>query len=545
MDKIIIPPNQSNSSETGITNKALRALIADDSENDVLFLLRALRKAGYEPVYERVSTAPAMKAALQRQTWDIVISDYEMPNFGGFEALQLLKESGHDLPFILVSAVVSEETAVAAMKAGAHDYIMKRNLVRLAPAIERELREAQTRGARKAAEEALRQSEEQLRQVQKIEAIGRLAAGVAHDFNNILTVITGHSELLLRQLDADDPRRKNAEQIEKAAYRAAALTRQLLTFSRKQVIEPRVLKLNAIILNIEKMLRRLIGEDIEFCTVLDSAAGHIKADPGQIEQVIMNLAVNARDAMPNGGKLTVTTANTTLDKNQLKHFPDLCAGDYVMLTIADTGTGMSEEVKAHLFEPFFTTKPPGKGTGLGLATCFGIVKQSTGHINVHSELGRGTTFKIYFPQVQSALESPRVRIMPTEATGGNETVLLVEDEPVVRELAVATLREKGYTVVEAVNGEEGLRMARQHDGKIDLVLTDVVMPVMGGKEMADALRTSHPDTKILFTSGYTEDAMGHHGVLRPGILFLQKPYMTATLARKVREVLDEGLLQSR
>jgi CheY-like chemotaxis protein len=311
------------------------------------------------------------------------------------------------------------------------------------------------------------------------------------------------------------------------------------------VIEPRVLKLNAIILNIEKMLRRLIGEDIEFCTVLDSGAGHIKADPGQIEQVIMNLAVNARDAMPNGGKLTVTTANTTLDKNQLNNFPDLCAGDYVMLTIADTGTGMSEEVKAHLFEPFFTTKPPGKGTGLGLATCFGIVKQNTGHINVHSELGRGTTFKIYFPQVQSALESPRVRIMPTEATGGNETVLLVEDEPVVRELAVATLREKGYTVVEAVNGEEGLRMARQHDGKIDLVLTDVVMPVMGGKEMADALRTSHPDTKVLFTSGYTEDAMGHHGVLRPGILFLQKPYMTATLARKVREVLDEGLLQSR
>ena len=545
MDKIIIPPNQSNSSETGITNKALRALIADDSENDVLFLLRALRKAGYEPVYERVSTAPAMKAALQRQTWDIVISDYEMPNFGGFEALQLLKESGHDLPFILVSAVVSEETAVAAMKAGAHDYIMKRNLVRLAPAIERELREAQTRGARKAAEEALRQSEEQLRQAQKIEAVGRLASGVAHDFNNILTVITGHSELLLRQLDADDPRRKNAEQIEKAAYRAAALTRQLLTFSRKQVIEPRVLKLNAIILNIEKMLRRLIGEDIEFCTVLDSAAGHIKADPGQIEQVIMNLAVNARDAMPNGGKLTVTTANTTLDKNQLNNFPDLCAGDYVMLTIADTGTGMSEEVKAHLFEPFFTTKPPGKGTGLGLATCFGIVKQNAGHINVHSELGRGTTFKIYFPQVQSALESPRVHIMPTEATGGNETVLLVEDEPVVRELAVATLREKGYTVVEAVNGEEGLRMARQHDGKIDLVLTDVVMPVMGGKEMADALRTSHPDTKVLFTSGYTEDAMGHHGVLRPGILFLQKPYMTATLARKVREVLDEGLLQSR
>jgi signal transduction histidine kinase len=545
MDKITISPNQSNSSETGVTNKALRALIADDSENDVLLLLRVLRKAGYEPVYERVWTAPAMKAALQRQAWDIVISDYEMPNFGGFEALQLLKESGHDLPFILVSAVISEETAVAAMKAGAHDYIMKRNLARLAPAIERELREAQTRVARKAAETALRQSEEQLRQVQKIEAVGRLAAGVAHDFNNILTAIMGHSELLLRQLDAGDPRRKNAEQIEKVAHLAAGLTRQLLIFSRKQVIEPRVLDLNAVILDIKKMLRRLIGENIEFCTLLDPAAGHIKADPGQIEQVIMNLAVNARDAMPKGGKLTVTTANTTRDKNHLKNFPDMGAGDYVMLAIADTGTGMSEEVKAHLFEPFFTTKPSGKGTGLGLATCFGIVKQNTGHINVHSELGSGTTFKIYFPQVQSAIEPLRVRNQPTGVAGGNETVLLVEDEPVVRELAVATLREKGYTVVEAVNGEEGLRLARQHDGKIDLVLTDVVMPVMGGKEMADALRTSHPDTKVLFTSGYTEDALGHHGVLRPGILFLPKPYLTATLARKVREVLDEGLIQSR
>jgi len=545
MDKIIIPPDQNSSSETGVTNRALRALIADDSENDVLLLLRVLRKAGYEPVYERVCTAPAMQAALQRQAWDIVISDYEMPNFGGFEALQLLKASGHDLPFILVSAVVSEEMAVAGMKAGAHDYIMKRNLARLVPAIERELREAQTRAAHKAAEAALRQSEEQLRQAQKLEAVGRLAAGVAHDFNNILTVISGHGELLSGQLDADDPRRKNAEQIEKAAQRAAGLTRQLLIFSRKQVIEPRVLKLNDVILDIEKMLRRLIGEDIEFCTRLDPAAGHIKADPGQIEQVIMNLAVNARDAMPIGGKLSVTTANTTLDKNHLKNFPDMGAGDYVMLAIADTGTGMSDEVKAHLFEPFFTTKPSGQGTGLGLATCFGIVKQNAAHINVQSELGSGTTFKIYFPQVQSALEPSCVRITPTEVAGGNETVLLVEDEPVVRELAVATLREKGYTVVEAVNGEEGLRLARQHDGKIDLVLTDVVMPVMGGKEMADALRTSHPDAKVLFTSGYTEDALGHHGVLRPGILFLPKPYLTTTLARKVREVLDEVLIQSR
>lgn len=542
MDTTIIPPNQSDSPETGVTNKALRVLIADDSENDVVLLLHALRKAGYEPVYERVCSAPAMKSALQRQVWDMVISDYEMPNFGGFEALRLLKESGHDLPFILVSAVVSEETAVAAMKAGAHDFIMKRKLARLAPAIDRELREAQTRVARRTAEAALRHSEAQLRQAQKIEAVGRLAAGVAHDFNNILTTITGHSELLLRQLGAEDPRRKNAEQIEKAAYMAAALTRQLLTFSRKQVIEPRVLSLNAIVLNVEKMLRRLIGEDIEFCTLLDPASGHIKADPGQIEQVVMNLAVNARDAMPAGGKLTVMTANITMENDCLNEFHDLCAGDYVMIAISDTGTGMSAEVKAHLFEPFFTTKPPGKGTGLGLATCFGIVKQNNGHISVQSELDKGTTFKICFPRVSSALEPSRVRIPPAEVAGGGETLLFVEDERMVRELAAATLRMKGYTVVEAENGEEGLRMARQHHGKIDLVLTDVVMPVMGGKEMADALRACHPDLKIIFSSGYAEDALGHHDVLQRGTAFLQKPYMTATLTRKVREVLDDGLM---
>jgi signal transduction histidine kinase len=542
MDTIITSSNSNDSSRPDAAGKVLRTLIADDSENDVVLLLHALRKAGYEPVYERVCTAPAMQTALQKQVWDIVISDYEMPGFGGFEALQLVKDSGHDLPFILVSAVVSEETAVSAMKAGAHDFIMKRRLARLAPAIDRELREAETRVARKAAEEALRQSEEQLRQAQKIEAVGRLAAGVAHDFNNILTTITGHSELLLRQLEANDPRRKNAEQIEKAAYMAAELTRQLLTFSRKQAVEPRVLSLGSVVQNVEKMLRRLIGEDIEFRTLLDQDAGHIKADPGQIEQVIMNLAVNARDAMPDGGKLTVRIANTTLGKNRPRQCHGLNAGDYVLITITDTGTGMSNEVKAHLFEPFFTTKPPGKGTGLGLATCFGIVKQNKGHISVHSELGKGTTFEIYFPQVQEALESSRVRTPPTEVTSGSETVLFVEDEPMVRELAVTALRMNGYTVFEAANGEEGLRLARQHDGRIDLVLTDVVMPVMGGKEMADALRVSHPDLKIIFSSGYGEDALGHHQVLRPGMAFLQKPYLTSTLARKVREVLDEGQL---
>ena len=398
MDTITIPNNDSTSSETGVPKKVLRVLIADDSENDAFFLLRELRKAGYEPVHERVSAAPAMKAALERQTWDIVISDYEMPHFGGFEALRLLKESGHDLPFILVSAVVSEETAVAAMKAGAHDYIMKRKLARLAPAIERELREAQTRLARKTAEDALRKKEEQMRQTQKMEAVGLLAASVAHDFNNILSAIAGHNALLLRGLTAGDACRKNAEQIDKCAQMAATLVRQLLTYSRKQVIAPRVLELNAVIHNIEPILRRFITRSIEFCSALNPEAGHISADPGQIEQVLVNLVVNARDAMLNGGKLTITTANIGPDETEVTDFPNLGARRYVMLAIADTGTGMTEEVKARLFEPFFTTKPADKGTGLGLATCSDIVKQSNAYMKVHSELGNGTTFKIYFPQ---------------------------------------------------------------------------------------------------------------------------------------------------
>src|SRR5437763_6562859 len=518
MDEIMMPPHQSDFSEAELPSKPLRVLFADDSENDVLMLLRVLRKAGYEPVYERVSSATPMREALLRQAWDVVISDYEMPGFGGFEALQILKESGHDLPFILVSAVVNEETAVAAMKAGAHDYIMKRRLARLVPAIARELREAQSRVARKAAEAALRQSEEQLRQAQKLEAFGRLAAGVAHDFNNILTIITCHSELILRQMPANDTRRKHVEQVEKAAHMAAGLTRQLLTFSRKQVIEPRVLKLNDVITDVEKMLRRLIGEDIEFHTKLDPAAGHIKADAGQIEQVIMNLAVNARDAMPDCGKLTIITANTVLDENYLRSFPELRAGDYVMLAIADTGVGMSDEVKAHLFETLFTTKSPGKGTGVGLATCFGIVQQNGGHITVCSEVGKGTTFRIYFPLVQLEVEPARAHITSTDVAGGSETVLLVEDAPAVRELAALTLREKGYTVFEALNGEDGLRTARQQNGRIDLVLTDVVMPVMGGQEMADALQKSYPETRVLFTSGYTEDAISQRGILRPGVV---------------------------
>jgi signal transduction histidine kinase len=537
-------PSPDDPLEVKGASKLLRVLIADDSENDAILLLRTLRKGGYEPTFERVWSGPAMAEALRRQTWDLVISDYEMPGFGGLAALQVLKESGLDLPFILVSAVVSEETAVAAMKAGAHDYMMKRRLARLVPAIERELQEFQSRVARRAAEAALKHSEAQLRQTQKIEAVGRLAASVAHDFNNILTAISGHSELLLRQLPADDPRRRNAEQIEKCSYMATALTRQLLTFSRKQEIEPRVLQVNSVVVNIQKMLRRLIGADVEFRTALAPTLGHIKADPGQLEQVIMNLAVNARDAMPDGGHFTIATADVSLTQDDLNSFPDLRAGDYVELSVVDTGTGMTDEVKERLFEPFFTTKPSGKGTGLGLSTCFGIVKQNAGCIRVESQLGKGTTFKIYFPQVTAPLDPSRTDRIVSDVVGGTETLLLAEDEPMVRELAATVLREKGYTILEATNGKDGLRLIKQHQGRVDLVVTDLVMPAMGGKELADAVGSLDPNIKFLFTSGYNRDAIDLRGPGRTRHSFLQKPFLTSTLARKVREVLDANLTET-
>lgn len=321
MEPTTILSGLNNLAVTPAAPKVLRALIADDSENDVVILLRGLRNAGFTVDHERVWTAPAMKASLARQEWDIVISDYEMPGFGGFEALRVLQQSGHDLPFILVSAVVSDETAVLAMKAGAHDYIMKRKLARLVPAIERELREAQTRMARKAAELALQQKEEQLRQTQKMEAIGLLAASVAHDFNNILTAISGHSELLLGNLASADPRRLNAEQIAKCAQMATTLTKQLLAFSRKQVVAATLVDLNATILGIETILRRFTGRTIDFHLALEPALGTIKADAGQLEQILVNLVVNARDAMPDGGKLVITTANTHLDGDRLRDFP--------------------------------------------------------------------------------------------------------------------------------------------------------------------------------------------------------------------------------
>jgi PAS domain S-box-containing protein len=383
-----------------------------------------------------------------------------------------------------------------------------------------------------------RELEDQLRQSQKLEAIGQLAGGVAHDFNNMLTIIIGYSDLLLRGLGQNEPMRLKVEEIKKAGERASSLTRQLLAFSRKQVLQPKVLQLNSVVTGVDKMLRRLIGEDIELLTVLATELGSIEADPGQIEQVIMNLVVNARDAMPQGGKLTIETKNVYLDESYAKNHIAVTPGAYVMLAVSDTGTGMDEKTKAHIFEPFFTTKEIGKGTGLGLSTVYGIVKQSGGDIWVYSEMGEGTTFKIYLPQVDGVVESDEARHVPAGLLRGHETVLLAEDEEQVRQTTRTILEMDGYRVLEASGGSEALAIFKQHEGRIDLAITDVIMPQMSGQELAQSLKALCPDIKVLYVSGYTDDAIVRHGLLDEEIAFIQKPFTPEALSRKVREVLD-------
>jgi two-component system, cell cycle sensor histidine kinase and response regulator CckA len=380
--------------------------------------------------------------------------------------------------------------------------------------------------------------EQQLHQSQKMEAVGRLAGGIAHDFNNILTAILGYSELL--QLRAtDDDTRQRADDIRKSTERAAALCRQLLTFSRSQILEPKTLDLNAVVLDMEKMLLRLISEDINLVASPGHSLPPIKADLGQIEQVILNLAVNARDAMRNGGTLTIETTTVHIDEKTVARNPELASGDYAMLAVSDTGCGIPSDVMARLFEPFFTTKPAGKGTGLGLATCYGIVKQAGGHITVYSEENRGTTFRVYLPAVREQCEAVESAKGNTSPTTGHETILLAEDEPAVRELSAMSLRELGYEVIEAADGSEAMRLAKTRGCRqIDLLVTDVVMPEMGGKELAYWLRTVSPKTRVLFTSGYTDRSIIRTGALNPGTRFLQKPYPLSALASEVRGTLD-------
>jgi hypothetical protein len=643
--------------------KPLKVLLVDDSEEDALLVVGQLESCGWDVVWERVQTREAMAEALDRASFDLIVSDYHMPRFRAPQAVAVWKERGLDTPFVVVTGTIGEEHAVEVLKAGAHDFFLKDRLSRLCSAVERELREAEKRRSlersEREREEALerlgrserlfhdlfesapdatmivdgegvvraasrqseklfgytpreltgqsvemlfppaarsgyrdlrdkflaapapgfmgagtqhlfalrkdgstlpveislsplttesdtlvaavrdltarRQLEDQLRQVQKMEAVGRLAGGVAHDFNNILGVILGHSQILLGGMGPNDPRRGRVEQIISASERAAGLTRQLLAFSRRQVFETRVLDLNESIEAVIKMLGRLIGEDVVLTFQRGSPLSHVRADPTQIEQVLMNLAVNGRDAMPAGGRLVIETSNAEMNDDYVRVHPGSAAGRYVCMSVTDTGHGMTKEVQAHIFEPFFTTKELGKGTGLGLATVYGIVKQSGGFIYVYSEPGIGTTFKIYLPAVEGQVEKPPPA---TPSRGGTETVLLVEDEQGLRELVGEILEENGYRVLSAENPAKAIEAAEGYHGAIHLLLTDVVMPQMNGPDLARRVKALRPDVRVLYMSGYTEDAIAHRGVLEEGASLISKPFTQESLTRKLRELLD-------
>ena len=525
------------------SRSGIRILHLEDDPNDAELIQAALEADGLPVEVETVATKEDFVAALERGNFDLILSDYALPGFDGISALGIARETKPDVPFIIASGQLGEEAAVESVKSGATDYVLKQRLSRLGPSVKRALAEADERDKRKQAEEALRQSEAQLRHAQKMEAVGRLAAGVAHDFNNLLTAIIGYTQLMQRRFPADHPAARDAEEVLGAAERAASLTRQLLIFSRQQVLEPRVLDLNSIVTDMDRMLRRLIGADIDLLTAPARDLGRIKADPGQIEQVLVNLVVNARDAMPSGGKLTIETGNVELDEHYVRDHPLARPGQYVILTAADSGCGMDPETQARIFEPFFTTKGVGKGTGLGLSTVHGIVQQSGGHIEVYSEVGMGSVFKVYLPCVGEAVDQAVSREggLPTR---GTETLLLVEDEARVRNVVAETLRLNGYTVLEACEPGEAISRAHEHAGRLDLLLADVMLPGMNGPELAGRITRLHPEAKVLFMSGYTDNAIIHQGLLGSEAAFLQKPFTAEGLLRRIRGLLDGGLREA-
>jgi two-component system, cell cycle sensor histidine kinase and response regulator CckA len=510
----------------------LRVLIVEDSEDDAFIVLRELKQGGYEIDFERVDSHDALQASLAARPWDLVISDFAMPRFSGTDALKLIRSSGSDTPFIFISGTMGEDIAVAALKDGAQDYLVKNNLRRLVPAVQRELQKADEHRQRK-------RLELHVHQLQKFEAIGRLAGGVAHDFNNLLGVILGQTEMLLDR-SHDKGLSHGLEMIAEAAKRGASLTRQLLAFGRRQVLEAKVLNLNTVLTDFENLLRRVIGEDIELVFQTDAKLRTIEADPSQLEQVIMNLAINARDAMPSGGKLTITTANLDLEDCYTDRRVLVKPGSYVKIVVSDTGCGMNEEIQSRIFEPFFTTKELGKGTGLGLAMVYGIVKQSGGFIWVYSEPGHGTAFKIYLPAVEAVAVTPRVVERSGALPRGSETILVVDDDASLREVTCEFLRAGGYTVLSAESPAHALQLAEPHDGVIDFLLTDVIMPKMNGRELAARLTKTRPAMKVLYVSGYADGAVqdGPHGPLEGGLAFLQKPYTRKQVMQKIREILD-------
>jgi two-component system cell cycle sensor histidine kinase/response regulator CckA len=518
---------------TSPIQKSAKVLIVDDDHTMRLLTRATLEKNGFR-VEEAEDGSLALEVFRDFHP-DLVLLDVMMPRMDGYAtctALRTLLE-GEYLPIVIVTGLDDIDSINRAYEAGATDFITKPiNWALLAHRVRYILRASNAFHQRK-------QLEEQLYQSQKMEAVGRLAGGVAHDFNNILTVIRGCSEFIISSLKEDDSLHQDAASVIQASEQAACLTRQLLAFSRKQVLQPKVFDLNNIVSIMDKMFRRIIGEHIELNTMLGSESLPVKADPGQLEQVIMNLVINARDAMPQGGRLTLESTRVFLDEAYCRLHVDVTPGSYVLLAISDTGMGMDTETQTRIFEPFFTTKDKERGTGLGLATVHGIIRQSEGFIWVYSEPGQGTTFKIYLPEAQEKLPEQGQASAPTASWQGQETVLVVEDEELVRRVARRILQNYGYIILEASTGREALVIGEEYPGPIHLLLTDVMMPEMGGKELVDRWKDQHPETQVIFTSGYTENAIVHNGNLDPDIHFIQKPYRPNALARMVREVLDD------
>ena len=520
---------------------SLNVLLVEDSASDAKLLVYELERTGRVVDFERVDNAAALRSALDRRSWDLVLSDSSMPSFGARAALAILQETSLDVPFIIVSGTIGEEAAVEAMRAGARDFVLKDQLARLNPAVERELRARTVRDDKRLSEQNALRLGEQLRQAQKMEAVGKLAGGIAHDFNNVLSVIISCAELLLQDLKPGEPMHDDVKAIWDAGARAANLTRQLLMFTRQQVLVSKVIDLNAVLSGMDNMLRRMVGEDVDLVLLLTRTLIRVRADPGSIEQVVMNLVVNARDAMPTGGKLTIETSNVDLDEASAHSHPGVSPGPQVLLAVTDTGTGIDPLTLARVFEPFFTTKTVGKGTGLGLSTVLGIVQQSGGSVWVDSEPGHGTTVNVFLPSVDAAVDPTRTTIPPTGLLG-TETILLVDDDDGVRAVTRAILLKNGYAVLDACSGAQALQQAEEYPGVIHLLLSDVVMPEMSGPELAKRLTKARPETKVLCMSGYTDDSIVRHGVLDARIEFLQKPITPTALAVRVRQLLDSPLV---
>jgi two-component system, cell cycle sensor histidine kinase and response regulator CckA len=510
----------------------LSVLMIEGSDEDTELVIRELRLGGYDVRFQRVDTPVAMRATLEKQVWDVVICDFSLPNFCGADALLLLRGRNLDVPFIYISGMIGEEIAVAALKQGAHDYVMKGSLKRLLPAIERELKEAEQR----------REKAQLVRQVQcqdRFEAIGRLAGGVAHDFNNLIGAILGWAELGEDETQNGSGLQARFRQIRNQAERAAGLTGQLLAFARRQVLQPVKLDVNKSISEMCGLLSSGMEANIEFKMILDPHLDVIQGDASQVDQVTMNLCLNARDAMPNGGRLIIETHNIQIDKEFCHRNSDGRPGRYVMLVISDTGTGMDAAIVDRLFEPFFTTKALGKGTGLGLATVYGIVKQHDGFLNVNSEVGKGTTFRVYFPS-STGHASQLQRDLATISVKGIETVLIAEDNEGIREVANSILTSHGYTTILAGDGQEALRLFRRDPTGIDIVILDVAMPGLSGTEAFSQMSVLRPDLPVVFTSGHTSESVSLNTNIAAGAAFLQKPYSLRALSQTVRRTLDRS-----